>query len=115
MPPRNIIGHDPGGPHPGERVTHEKVRDVLRARVSNGVGLTQLTYKPFIARAEELGGAHLPKYQLRVGFKVVADLVRQHGLVTGLARYNGAGHAADAYSASVRARQDRWHPYLEGK
>lgn len=112
---KNIVGHDPGGPHPGVKVTRQVVRDILASRTSNGVGLTQLTYKPLIREAEGMGGAHLPKYQLRVGFHELGRLIKSYGLHAGMVHYNGSGPAALAYANDLAARARRWHHYLEGK
>lgn len=111
---RNICGHDPGGPHLGAPVTRRVVQDILRSSVSNGIGLTQLTYKGYIREAERLGGAHRPKYQLRVGFQAIGNLIERYGEVDGIKRYNGDGPAAVRYSQDVRAAAGRWHRYLRG-
>ena len=56
---------------------------------SNGVGLTQLTYPPLILDAEEMGGAHLPRFQLRVGFRVLKDYLDRYSLRRAVGSYNG--------------------------
>ena len=110
---RNVVGHDPGGPHPGAAVTRQVVKDILASPVSNGVGLTQLTYKPYIRKADRLGGAHRPKYQLRVGFQALADNVHRAGsLRAGIKAYNGTGPAADNYARRLLHRQKKWHQVL---
>lgn len=113
---RNVVGHDQGGPHPGAAVTRQVVRDILASPVSNGVGLTQLTWKPYIRKADSLGGAHRPKYQLRVGFRALADNVHRAGsLRSGIRAYNGSGPAADNYARQVLRKQAKWHSILTGR
>ena len=96
-PPRNIFGCDTGArstvPFCHQRVTKERVQALVRhtkaGGTSNGVGLTQLTWPPFIYQAQDLGGAHRVRPQLRVGFGIVRDLLDDFGQ-DGLWRYNGA-------------------------
>lgn len=113
---RNIFGHDRGGPFPGQTVTRSRVQALLRhvagGGTSNGVGITQLTWPPLIRAAEKHGGAHTPKAQCRVAFAHLAELIRVHGKVDGIRRYNGSGPAAVRYSAVVRSKADRWHRIL---
>lgn len=119
---RNVFGHDSGGPFKGEPVTHEKVKALLNhvaaGGVSNGVGLTQLTWPGYIKEAEHLGGAHIPKNQLRVGFNALARNIHAHGEVGGLATYNaGDPHNRKGifYARQVEEKQSYWHRVLSGK
>lgn len=113
---RNVFGHDAGSILKGQTVTLDRVRRLLAhiraGGVSNGVGPTQLTYPPFIREAHNLGGAHRPKNTIRVGFKVLASLIRSHGRRGGVRRYNGSGPAAEAYADSVLHKMKRWHRIL---
>lgn len=114
---RNVFGHDLGGLFPGQPVTRRRVKALLEhvraGGGSNGVGLTQLTYPPFIRQAEACGGAHCPKYQLRVGFGVMRNLLREHDRKRdAYAAYNGTGRAAELYAAQLRDRQEKWHKIL---
>jgi hypothetical protein len=77
-----------------------------------GVGPAQLTWWEFQDAADKLGGCWVPKYNIRVAFGLIADLVKQHGMAKGIERYNGAGDAAVRYSRSVRDRQANWHQRL---
>lgn len=118
---RNIFGADRGSILKHEKVTKKKVDRLLRfvaaGGPSNGVGLTQLTYPPFIKQANAAGGAHLPKYQLRVGFGALRDKIARHGgrVRPALAMYN-AGRADSpvglSYADKVVAKQRRWHQVL---
>ena len=115
---RNVFGHD--------LVRRPQIRGgkVTRARYARykllrrtgfgmqGVGLTQLTWFAFQDEADRLGGCWKPTYQLRVGFRILAALIFEHGQSEGIARFNGSGDAADRYSHSVRAKQSRWHDRL---
>lgn len=114
---KNIFGHDPGGMYPGQRVTRNKVNAMVQAiragRTSNGVGLTQLTYPAFIYEAQNLGGAWKPRNQLRVGFKLLASLHRQHGnWHQAFKAYNGAGYAAENYARVMDVRVAKWERHL---
>lgn len=110
IPQRNIFGcdHGAGRAFCHQRVTSDRVRQLLASGTANGVGWTQLTYLPFVRQAEAAGGAHKPKYQMRVGFQVLSDLITQHGVETGFARYNGSGPAAEAYGADALWKTHRW-------
>lgn len=120
IPQRNVFGCDLGPrssvPYCNQEVTKERVQALIRhiraGGASNGVGWTQLTYPPFIYQAERRGGAHKPKYQMRIGFRVLADHIRQYGPQDGAARYNGSGSAAEEYGRDFVARAKRWHKRL---
>ncbi len=78
---RNIFGCDWGSrwtwepPYCQVPVSRERVRALIRnykaGGGANGVGLTQLTYMPYVYAAERMGGAHVPRYQMRVGFELL--------------------------------------------
>jgi hypothetical protein len=115
---RNVFGHDLvkfGQIRGGKvsRLRYLRYRTLRKlGRGMQGVGLTQLTWFAFQDQADRLGGCWKPTYQLRVGFRLLADLIREHGQVDGIAAYNGAGPAADRYSHQVRSKQSRWHDRL---
>lgn len=105
----NIFGHDAGSILKGQPVTRSRVRQLL-AHVgaggnSNGVGFTQLTWPPYIRLADQLGGAHVVKNQLRVGFEVLADC---GDLEANAWRYNGARR----YQSEIKEKQRKWHRIL---
>lgn len=114
IPQRNIFGCDQGAGRTfcHQRVTRKKVRALLASGLANGVGWTQLTYRPFVIEAERLGGAHRPRNQMRVGFAVLADNIRRLGVQAGFAAYNGSGPAADAYGRDAVAKAARWSSIL---
>jgi hypothetical protein len=115
---RNVFGNDPvrTGQIRGGDVTKARYAryKVLRrsGRGMQGVGLTQLTWFEFQDQADKLGGCWKPTYQLRVGFRVLRELIEKHGQADGIAKYNGSGQAAERYSREVRAKQNRWHDRL---
>lgn len=109
---RNIFGCDRGSILCHERVTRDKVKRLLRFidqdGPSNGVGLTQLTWPPYIREAERKGGAHRPRIQLRVGFRVFRSITRES--YSNAWRYNGARE----YQGQIEAKQRKWHRILAG-
>jgi hypothetical protein len=118
IPQQNIFGcdHGAGRAFCHEQVTQTKVRKLLLSPYSNGVGWTQLTYRPFVSTAQRLGGAHRPKLQCRVGFRVLKDnMVRTGSRWAGFKAYNGTGTAADAYASRAIARAAGWQRVIDGK
>lgn len=120
---QNIFGHDAGARFSDQRhvvVTNERVKlllgDVAKGKPSNGVGLPQLTYPPFIKRAAAMpGGAASVKNQLRVAFGDLAHLVHQHGEKDALTIYNAGDAASPAgrrYARSVLEFRDFFHRKL---
>lgn len=115
----NIFGCDDGAPFCHLVVTESRIKELLKAAVSNGVGLTQLTFKGFILRADAMpGGAVKVRNQCRVGFQDLAHLVHIHGEHDGLAIYN-AGRADSSigrrYARTVLIKKAHWHHVLDPK
>jgi hypothetical protein len=121
IPQRNVFGCDHGRqggqpPYCGDEVTKARVAALRASGMANGVGWTQLTWPAFVERADRIGGAHLPKYQMRVGFGVLADNIDRLGLLAGVKAYNGTGAAADEYADDVvNHKAPRWRGILEGR
>lgn len=123
---KNIFGCDWGSkwvrtpPYCRVEVTEERVRDLLlnieAGGGANGVGLTQLTYPPLVRQAEALGGAHLPRYQMRVGFRLLNDLLAQYDYLNALEAYNdGNGQWNDPnnpYDVQFAAKHRAWKDRL---
>ena len=127
---RNEFGHDRGALFSDNRaegrqlqwvpVTHARVQQLLHSinmgRVSNGVGLPQLTFPPFIHKAELRGGAHVVKHQLSVAFEDLSALIAHYGSTRmALAHYNaGNPHspAGLAYAERVLALQKHYRALL---
>lgn len=121
----NVWGHDPtifiGGydaahhKHWGPYLTEAAYRAYKHQRGTTrmqGVGPLQLTWYSTQDAADHLGGCWAVKYNLRIGFHALHSLIQAHGLVAGIARYNGSGPQAAAYSVSVRAKEKKWHRRL---
>jgi hypothetical protein len=114
---RNIFGCDLGPrntvPWCHQEVTKERVGELIRhvkaGGVSNGVGLTQLTSIGFIQQAQAEGGAHKPEAQLRVGFRLLHDLIERHGERVGIGAYNGGeGNPQLDYADDVIELKAKW-------
>lgn len=114
---QNVFGSD-GVRNPVKGGTVTKARYLLYKKYRQqglgmqGVGPTQLTYYSFQDEADALGGCWEPRYNMRVGFKLLADLIKQHGHQEGAARYNGVGAAAEAYGRDFVAKRAKWLKYL---
>lgn len=95
---QHIFGCDYGSsyrgspPYCNDAVTRERVvaliKNISGGGGSNGIGQTQLTYPPFIYEAERMGGAHVTRNLLRVGFQILAGDMKRYGLREGLGAYN---------------------------
>lgn len=117
----NVWGHDPVPPGfpVGGTVTKRGYLDYKQRRVQGGnrhmqgCGPTQLTYFSYQDRADSYGGCWHPRYNLRVGFSLLRDLIHRYGLHAGIADYNGSGSRAQAYADSVLASARRWAPIVK--
>lgn len=115
IPQRNIFGGDYGPSYKGrppfyhDEVTAARVKALLAQPLNNGVGFTQLTYRPFVVAAEQAGGAHIPRFQMRIGFKILRQLFDEHGsLQLMFERYNGSGAAAQEYGRRAVRLRTKW-------
>ncbi len=84
--------------------------------VSNGVGLTQLTWRDFIFDAENRGGAHLPKNQCAVGFELLSGYYGKYPYLEAIGAYN-AGESnrrsvIHTYSAQFAQKHEAWRRRL---
>ena len=101
-------------------VTEELYREYKRRRGPTGkggmqgVGPAQLTWWEFQDEADREGGCWKPAVNMRVGFRRLAGLMRQHGEADGARRYNGTGAAAERYSVDLRAKARAWKARLDG-
>jgi hypothetical protein len=119
---RSIYGHDPvkNRAPKGRTVTKNNYLDTYlpdrHAGLGNqGVGLTQLTSPVFQDKADKMGGAWIPKYQLRVGFQRMAELLKKYDTGRAIASYNageGGWKNGMRYSEDVRKLQKKWHNRL---
>lgn len=115
----NIFGHDDSIFRGAGRVTKEKYRQYKRARLLSGnrrmqgVGPLQLTWWEYQDEADRLGGAWKPRYNFRVGYRLLAKLIKQHGLRKALAVYNGGVTNPNwTYADQVLSKKAAWHRRL---
>jgi hypothetical protein len=111
IPQRNIFGcdHGTGRAFCHENVTAVRVAALRRSGLANGVGWTQITFPAFVEEADSLGGAHKPRFQMRVGFKVLKDnMDRQGSAQQGFRAYNGSGRDAEKYGREAIGIAKRW-------
>lgn len=122
----NIWGHDraPNGGTThlgGEVVTEDDYKAYKRRRDNGGkgrggmqgVGPLQITWWEFQDRADEAGGAWIPRHSIRVGIRLAGALIAEHGERKGLAIYNGGSAKPNyTYAAQVLDKAERWHDRL---
>ena len=121
---RNIFGCDGGTgvgdqpPYCWQTVTKRRVQALIQSPHMNGVGLTQITWWEFVDQAEKEGGAHLPRYQCRIGFRVLKDLVDKYDYLEALGGYNAGEYnrwlgVQNGYAGDVAAKQAAWRLRLK--
>jgi hypothetical protein len=85
---------------------------------ANGIGVTQITSMDLVEQAERMGGAHLVRHQMRVGFGLLNRLIAMFGWPEGAAAYNaGPGNlqsVMDTYGADMARKERQWAQRLEG-
>jgi len=124
---RNVFGHDGGPGHTNPikspqggtlLVTKERYdryvhhRDLGRGH--QGVGPMQLTFGPWQDEAQKLGGCWKEEFNIHVGVKELAGLIRQHGEREGLRRYNAGASGGHEYPGIVLKAKRRWVMELAG-
>jgi hypothetical protein len=114
IPQRNIFGcdHGEGRAFCHENVTEARVKALRSSGLANGVGWTQITFPAFVVEADKLGGAHKPRFQMRVGFGVLKGHMDRLGVQQGFRAYNGTGPAAEAYGRDAVKIAERWEKIL---
>jgi hypothetical protein len=113
----NLFGNDSvRNPVKGGTVTAARYAEYLRNRKRglgmNGVGPCQLTWFALQDLADDMGGCHKPRFNMRVGFAQAKGLIRQHGKHDGARRWNGSGPAAERYADDWLVKQRKWHELL---
>jgi hypothetical protein len=124
----NVFGHDypmltaDTPPYYGHPVTKERVAALRASRYQNGCGLPQLTYDPFLAQADMMGGAHIPRYQCQVGFGLLAGYIARYEYYEALGAYNAGEEQRHTvrwgYAAELADKHETWKSRLneeEGK
>lgn len=115
----NVFGHDPTIFIGAGEVTEAKYKAYKAKRGPQGqggmqgVGPCQLTWYSIQDYADKLGGCWKPLVNMKVGFKILADNIRQSGLRAGVRAYNGSGAAAERYADQVLARYENWKKRLK--
>jgi hypothetical protein len=114
----NVFGHDnvvfpalwKGSAVTEDRYkTYKHNRDLHRWGMQ-GVGPMQLTWWEFQDEADRLGVAWKAKYNIKVGMKILATLIKQYGVRKGLAVYNGgATNPNYTYADQVLGKRSKWH------
>ena len=123
---KNLMGCDWGAewtnepPYCHVRVTRARVEALIRnvnvGGGQNGIGLTQLTSLDYVLKAQSLGGAWKPRYQMRVGFALLLENIELLGFQAGAAAYNaGRGNwraVYNTYGREVVQKQQKWQRRL---
>lgn len=126
---QNVFGHDEDASgnviFPGKRGQTVKVTKALylqyklrrgtpgRKGHQQGVGPAQLTWWEYQDHADDLGGCWIPRYNMRVAFSILQNLIDLHGERTAYAIYNGGATNPDfTYATEVQRKQARWHDVL---
>jgi hypothetical protein len=127
---KNIFGCDWGDrwttdpPFCQVEVTQERVQKLIDnfhqppAGVGeNGVGVTQITTMALVEEAEAIGGAHIVRNQMRVGFRYLNNLIALLGWPEGAAAYNaGPGNFESVmatYGADMERMEREWADRLK--
>lgn len=127
---KNVFGCDWGKrwtndpPYCNVEVTQERVKKLIDnfhqpppGVGANGVGVTQITTMSLVEEAEAIGGAHLIRQQMRVGFRYLNDLITRFGWPEGAAAYNaGPGNlqaVMATYGADMQRLEREWAARLE--
>lgn len=123
---RNVVGHDRDSHgrliFPAKAgtvyVTEALYRSYKRARGAHGqggmqgMGPMQLTWWELQDAADKQGGCWVPRYNFRIGFRLLAALIETYGEFGGIKRYNGDGPAAEAYARDALAKRESWRKRL---
>jgi hypothetical protein len=107
--------HGPGRAFCHEKVTKTKVQALLASPLANGVGATQLTFKPFVEEADAAGGAHRYYPNVLTGFSILRRNFDANGgsLRTAYRIYNGSGDDAEEYADKAMAKREEYKRKLE--
>jgi hypothetical protein len=119
---RNVFGCDWGPewtdepPYCRVRVTRARVKRLIenyrKGGGQNGVGYCQLTTMAYVLRAEKLGGAHVAKNNMIVGFNLLNDLLASYDYLNALEAYNdGNGrwnNPDNPYDLQFAAKHRAW-------
>lgn len=119
---RNVWGSDAvptGGSYDkGSEVVRSDYLAYRAARLmgtagQQGCGPTQLTLAAFQMQADAAGGCWDWRANCLTGFRILASLIRAHGVRGGFRRYNGSGAAAERYADDAMKRLATWRTRLQ--
>lgn len=86
--------------------------------VSNGIGPMQITWFPFIQKAENMGGAHILRNSMTVGANYLNDLLNRYGYLNALEAYNDGNprfnDPNNPYEVQFAAKHVAWRERLRG-
>jgi hypothetical protein len=108
---KNIFGCDwtsrarGAPPWCNENVTEARYKALRRLGKPNGVGPSQLTSFSLCDLADKKGGCWKPYPNMQVGFGHVGNLIRDHGIEHGAARYNGGDTAQGERNGAQYGRE----------
>jgi hypothetical protein len=107
--------HGPGKAFCHEKVTKTKVQALLASPLANGVGASQLTFKPFVQEADAAGGAHRYYPNVLTGFRILRRNFEASGnsLRTAYRMYNGSGPDAEEYADTAMAKRTEYQGKLQ--
>lgn len=83
---------------------------------SNGIGLTQVTYGPYVIEMERLGGGHLAHVQMYKGFNILNDLLNMWPYLEALEAYNDGSkwnNPNNPYDREFAAKHTAWKARLK--
>lgn len=112
---RNVFGHDPtifigaGTVTRAKYERYKKLRGPKGKGGMQGVGPMQLTWYSYQDEADKEGGCWLPRYNVRIGLRVLARHFRKHkDWHAAFKAYNGS----ETYADQVDARVKKWKRLL---
>jgi hypothetical protein len=82
---------------------------------SNGIGLTQVTYRPYVLEMEQMGGGWKTRVQLEKGFNILNDLLNAWPYYEALEAYNDGSkwnNPANLYDREFAAKHAAWKQRL---
>jgi hypothetical protein len=82
---------------------------------SNGIGLTQVTYGPYVLKMERMGGGWKTRIQLEVGFNILNDLLNMWPYLEALEAYNDGSkwnNPLNPYDREFAAKHAAWKARL---
>jgi hypothetical protein len=82
---------------------------------SNGIGLTQVTYRPYVLEMADMGGGWKKRVQLEKGFNILNDLLNMWPYLEALEAYNDGSkwnNPNNPYDREFAAKHAAWKTRL---